>query len=84
MGQDGADQRTSNLELTRVLIPPEGNDWGAVIRDKAAEASFMAVCPLVHPQFETVWRHLPEGSESRTGVETTLAHCDRSAQPSSR
>jgi ketosteroid isomerase-like protein len=74
MGQDGADQRTSNLELARVLIPREGNDWGAVIRDKAAEAAFMArVSPLVHPQFETIWRHSPEGSESRTGVEATLA-----------
>jgi hypothetical protein len=57
-----------------VLIPPEGNNWGAVIRDKAAEAGFMArVSPLVHPQFETVWRHSPEGSGSRTGVEATLA-----------
>jgi hypothetical protein len=42
MGQDGADRTTSNLKLAQVLIPPEGNDWGAVIRDKAAEAAFMA------------------------------------------
>jgi ketosteroid isomerase-like protein len=31
------------------------------------------VRPLVHLDFETVWRHSPSGSESRTGVEATLA-----------
>lgn len=74
MGQDPADPETPNLELARRLIPPEGNDWGAVLQDKAAEAAFTArVRPLVHPDFETVWRHSPSGSEARTGVEATLA-----------
>ena len=73
MGQEG-ETRTPILELARTLIPPEGNDWGAIIGDREAEARFMArVRPLVHADFETVWRHTPGGSESRTGVEATMA-----------
>lgn len=73
MGQEG-DKRTPNLELARALIPPEGNDWGAVVRDREAESRFMArVRSLVHSDFETVWRNSPGASESRTGVEATLA-----------
>ncbi len=66
--------RLDHLELARRLIPPEGNNFGLIAQDKTAESEFLArVRPLVHRNYETVWRHSPEGSKSHAGLDATLA-----------
>jgi ketosteroid isomerase-like protein len=68
---DGA--KRSNLELARVLIPPEGNDWGEIASSNRAEAAFLErVDPHLHDGFETVWRHTTSESETHAGVDEVL------------
>src|SRR5919108_2016594 len=69
-GPEGA----SNLELAYRLIPATGNNWGEVAHSHEAEAEFLArVRPLLHPEFETLWRHAAVEGESRTGLGATMA-----------
>ena len=73
MEHDAADRSQHLLERARTLIPPEGTDFGAIVRDHRAEATYLArVRPLLHPGFQTVWRHSPAGSESHTGLDATI------------
>jgi ketosteroid isomerase-like protein len=73
MGQEPRGSHTENLALARKLIPPEGNDFAAIVDDRHAEERFMArVRPLLHSQYETVWRDAETGGETRTGAEATL------------
>ncbi len=70
----GPAEGATNLELAYRLIPPTGNNWGEVASDRAAEAEFLTrVRPLVHPEFETLWRHASVEGESRAGLAATMA-----------
>jgi ketosteroid isomerase-like protein len=63
----------TNLQLARLLIPPEGIDWGSITRSRRVEAEFLArVEPLLHDDFETVWRHTAGEPEIRTGIDPLL------------
>ena len=71
----------ANLELAYRLIPATGNNWGEISHSHVAEAEFMArVRPLLHPEFETVWRHSAVGAESTTGLGPTMAALRRIGQ----
>jgi hypothetical protein len=70
----GRDGRPTNLEIAYRLIPAAGNDWGEISHSHAAEAEFFTrVRPLLHPEFETVWRHSAAGGDSTTGLGPTMA-----------
>ena len=74
MGPGRAAEGETNLELAHRLIPPTGNNWGEVAKRGAAEAEFLdRVRPLVHPDFETLWRHSALPGETRAGLNATLA-----------
>ena len=65
--------QTENVALASRLIPPEGNNWGEIAHGRDAEQEFLdRVGPLLHPEFETVWRHSMVGGESHTGLAATL------------
>jgi ketosteroid isomerase-like protein len=68
----GETERT-NIELARLLIPPEGNDWGAIAHSRQAEDEFVArVERLLADDFETIWRHTAGESETHAGIDQML------------
>ena len=71
----------TNLELAYRLIPASGNNWGEIAHSHAAEGEFLArVRPLLHPEFETVWRHSAVAGDSATGLGPTMAALRRIGQ----
>ena len=74
-------EKRSNLELARVLIPPEGIDWGSVSQSRMAEDEFVArVKDLLSDDFETVWRHTAGESELTAGMDAMLEALRRVGQ----
>jgi hypothetical protein len=74
-------EELSNLELARVLMPPEGLDWGEIARSKSAEARFVSrVDPHLHEEFETVWRTAGAASDSHPGMGAMLEALRRVGQ----
>jgi hypothetical protein len=74
MASGEATNPASNLALAYRLIPATGNNWGEISHSHAAEAEFLArIRPLLHPEFETVWRRPAGGGETTTGLGPTLA-----------
>ena len=74
MQEESSELGTSNLDRARrLLLPPEGNNWGEIAHDPEAEMEFLnRVGPLLHPHYETVWRHSETGAHSETGLQATL------------
>ena len=81
MGPGADAEGVTNLELAYRLIPASGNNWGEISHSHVAEAEFLArIRPLLHPEFETMWRHSAAGGESATGLGPTIEALRRIGQ----